>query len=191
MITPSHRITYELDAQDRIRTTGADWDRFALANGAPELASHRIRLEPLWRFVTGIEVQHLLRLLFERVRSRNTTIRLPFRCDSPSARRFMELTVRPLPAHALTVESRLLRTETRQYVPLLERSPRLRYGFLTMCSWCKRIRLVNGEWAEVERAVEVMDLFTSADLPMISHGICRSCADLTFGVVQHLEAITS
>lgn len=191
MTTPSHRITYELDAQDRIRSTGADWDRFARANGAPELASRRLLLQPLWRFVAGGEVQHLLRLLFERVRSRNTVIRLPFRCDSPSARRFMELVVRPLPGRSLAVESRLLRTEARRYIPLLERSPRLRYGFLTMCSWCKRIRLVNGEWVEVERAIEVMDLFTSADLPMISHGICRSCADLTFGMVQHLEEKTS
>ncbi|HEV2131118.1 MAG TPA: hypothetical protein VGR27_08445 [Longimicrobiaceae bacterium] len=187
MTKPSHRITYELDAQDRIRSTGADWDRFAAANGAPELDSRSILLTPLWHFVTGSEVQHLLRLLFERVRSRNTTVRLPFRCDSPSARRFMELTVRPLPAYALAVESRLLRTESRQYIPLLERSPRLRYGFLTMCSWCKRIRLVNGEWVEVERAIELMDLFAAADLPMLSHRICRSCAALTFGVMQHLE----
>ncbi len=190
MTRPSHRITYELDAQDRIRSTGADWDSFAIANGAPELASHRILLQPLWRFVAGSELQHLLRLLFERVRSRNATIRLPFRCDSPSARRFMELTVRPLPAHALALESRLLRSEPRRYVPLLERSARLRYGVLTMCSWCKRIRLARGEWVEVETAIERMDLFSSADLPMLSHGICRNCAALTVGVSEHLEEIT-
>lgn len=187
MTRPSHRVTYELDAQDRIRSTGADWDRFAVGNGAPELATQNILLEPLWRFVAGREVQHLLGLLFERVRSRNRAIRLPFRCDSPSERRFMELTICPLPAHSLAVESRLLRTEARRYVPLLERSLRLRYGRLTMCSWCNRIRLVDGNWAEVERAIELMDLFAAADLPMLSQGICRSCVALAFGVVQHLE----
>lgn len=187
MTQPSHRTTYELDAHDRIRSTGADWDRFAVANGAPELASRSVLRMPLWRFVTGSEVQHLLRLLFARVRSRNTTVRLPFRCDSPSARRLLQLTVRPLPDQGLAIESRLLRAEPRRYVPLLERSARLRYGSLSICSWCNRIRLVSGEWVEVEKAVELMDLFAAADLPMLSHGICRSCAALTFGVVQQLE----
>jgi hypothetical protein len=188
MPEPMQRILYRLDAADRIEATGGEWERFARANGAPDLDPEVVLNRRLWEFVAGEEVRELLRLVFVRARATGGTVRLPFRCDSPSERRFMELLVHPLPASGLEVESRVLRAEPRAYVPLLERSSRLRYGTISICSWCLKIRLLGGAWVEVEEAVEAMDLFSSADLPNLSHGICRPCAELVFQGIGETRA---
>jgi hypothetical protein len=183
MDEPTLRVLYQLDASDRIRATGGDWDRFALANGAADLGADAVLRHPLWKFVAGEEVRELLRMIFARARFTGRAIRVPFRCDSPAERRFMELEVRPLPEAALEIESRLVRSEPRRYVPLMERSARLRHGMVSICSWCLRFRMATGQWVEVEEAVGAMGLFASTDLPTLSHGICRSCAEQVFGTL--------
>lgn len=44
-----------------------------------------------------------------------------------------------------------------------------------MCSWCKKVAL-GGQWHEVEDAVRTLNLFSSHELPRISHGMCPTCA---------------
>jgi hypothetical protein len=175
-------IFYDLDEKNRIAATGGDWNRFALENGAPELAESSLTGQPIWRYVEGDEVRFLFQVLLDRARQRGNAVGVPFRCDSPSQRRFMTMNVRALPDGLVRVETVLDRVEPRQYIPLLERSPRLLYGMLSMCSWCKRIRLFNRQWVEVEEALQRLNLFTSDDLPALTHGICLECADRTFQV---------
>jgi hypothetical protein len=172
-------LGYRLDAHDRVRAITGPWDRVAAENSAPELLSSHVVDQPLWRFIAGDDVRGLLHLLFARARSSGATLQLPFRCDSPRERRFMELRVQPMPRSELLVESVLLRTEPRSYMPLLERSAHLLYGTLTICSWCRRVRLFDQEWVDLEEAVARMNLFASAELPALREGICRACIEQT------------
>jgi hypothetical protein len=187
METGNTPVTYDLDDRDRILATGGEWDRFAIANAAPELATRSVIGHPLWRFVEGEEVRHLLRLLLDQVRERNRSVSVPFRCDAPALRRFMSMSIHPLEGGVLRVESVVLRTEPRAYMPLLERSHRLLYGMLSICSWCKRVRLFNREWVEIEQCVGRLNLFGSTDLPHLSHGICLPCAERAFQIVHSHE----
>jgi hypothetical protein len=182
------RVTYDLDERYRIVATGGEWDRFANENAALELVTPGVLGQPLWRFIQGGEVRHLLQLLLEHAQERGSIRNVPFRCDAPALRRFMSMNVYTLPDGGLRVESVLLRAEPRTFVPLLERSPRLLYGMLSICSWCKRVRLFNREWVEVEEAIEQLNLFSSVDLPQLSHGICMQCAQRTFRIIQFDEA---
>jgi hypothetical protein len=175
------RLTYRIDAQDRIVAIDGPWDSMAAANSAPELRSATVICQPLWRYVAGDDFRHVLEMLFHRVRGTGEGVEVPFRCDSPAERRFMELSVRPLPEGALEISTALVRAEPRAYMPLLERSSRLLFGTLRICSWCKRICLFNREWVEVEEAARRMKFFQAADLPNLSHGICSDCAARDFG----------
>lgn len=42
-------------------------------------------------------------------------------------------------------------------------------AFLTMCAWCRRIR-INSEWVHIEEYVKIKDKLRT------THGICQDCA---------------
>jgi hypothetical protein len=169
---------YRLDELDRIRWVGGAWSDFARANGAPELAEADILGRRVWTFVAGIETRHLYELMFEAVRRGRGAVVVPFRCDAPQLRRFMELEIRSLPGAALELTASLLREEARAPEPLLDaRAPRTS-EVLSICSVCKRLRVAHDRWLAVEDAVRVLDLFGRVELPGLSHGVCPDCASL-------------
>jgi hypothetical protein len=86
----------------------------------------------------------------------------------------MELEVSPGPDGHVRFQGRTVREEKRQPVPLLDSSINRDDDFLKVCSWCKRVQ-AEGEWLEVELAVEGLELFNRQSLPQISHGICEDC----------------
>ncbi len=114
-------------------------------------------------------------LMFGRAREKNQEIRLPFRCDSPDLRRFMELSIQPIGDGALNLAGEILRRESRPYAVVLDsNAPRGNY-LLQICSWCKKLHLSNKGWVEAETAVSELGLFTSTEIPELTHGICPSC----------------
>jgi hypothetical protein len=48
---------------------------------------------------------------------------------------------------------------------------------MRMCSWCKRVRLPDGEWVEVERAIDMLGVFADTPVSGVTHGICVSCEE--------------
>lgn len=165
---------YELDAADRILRVDAAWLRFAWDNEAAELTAARVVGRSIWEFVSGGETRHLYRMLFDAART-GRPLRIPFRCDAPDRRRYMELQIEPTEAQGLRLTGRLLREELRPPVALLEADRPREGGFVVICSWCKRIRTEPGAWEEVEEAVRKLGLFDEAALPGLSHGICADC----------------
>jgi len=149
------------------------WEAFARANDAPDLSPARVVGSSLWDWVSGAEVQHVYRALFTRLRTQPRTLRVPFRCDSPALRRFMELALSAMPDGGVRCEARLLRAEQRTPVPLLEAGLERGEAFLAMCSWCKRARS-DGAWLELEQAIAAFDLLDDAP-PWLTHTICDAC----------------
>lgn len=165
---------YELDSEDRIRSVGGAWTSFARANGAEHL-EHGILGTPIWDWIAGMDVRHLYRLLFTRVRGTHASVRLPFRCDSPDVRRFMELEVTSLPDDGLLCNARLERSERRPQVSLLEPRAVRSEDLLAICSWCKRVRVSHVCWLEIEDALCALQLLQGAP-PAITHTVCPGCA---------------
>jgi len=168
-------VGYRIDSEDRILFVSHNWLEFANRNGAPNLNGDIVIGRSLWDFVAGKETRYLSSLLFATARANQRTVSFSFRCDSPTCRRYARLSVAPLPYNGLEVSSETIREDIRPYIALLD--PRVsRSGeFLTICSWCKRILLAGGEWAEVEVAVSRLDLFGMSLLPQLSHGVCGEC----------------
>ena len=169
-------IRYRIDADDIVTAVDASWISYAEQNGAPELTESNVLGKPIWSFLANSEVGHLYDLMFAAVRSGGKELVVPFRCDSPTSRRYMELAVTPLDNGCLEVVSTLKKEEIRPHVDLLSSTERDPDRLLTICSWCKKVHLEQGVWVEVEIAVRELALFESSLLPGLTHGLCPECA---------------
>ena len=43
---------------------------------------------------------------------------------------------------------------------------------------CKKVKIKDTNWQEVEEAVNYLKLFEKNKLPMLTHGICPNCKEL-------------
>jgi hypothetical protein len=165
-------LSYQIDGHDDITSVGDSWAAFAVSNGAPHLAAHVVG-RSLWEFVSDATTRRVYRDLLVRVRG-GRTVTFSYRCDSPSLRRFMQMTMTPRAHKGVGFDSLTLRTESR-VPPLLAATPIGQSGtLLTACGWCNRMA-VGDDWVEVESAVERLGLFGSSRLPAITHGMCPRC----------------
>lgn len=174
--SPDRRLfVWEIDHRDHLISVNDNWLAFARENEAPGLSREFVLERPLWDFISGHETSHLYKLIFEKTRAQGSTITLPFRCDSPDRRRFMEMVILPLPDDAIRFASRLLKQEFRDLLKILDSSTERSEEFLRICSWCKKIYLPTHGWRELEEAIRVLDLFGEEKLPQLTHGICDVC----------------
>ena len=175
---PERVFIYQVDADDRITNVSNAWLHFATENGVTSLGRDDVVGRRLWEFIGDLETRHLYGLIFERVRATQASRLIPFRCDSPDCRRFMELEIAAAPDGRLDLAGRLLRKEARSRVDLLDPSHERSGDLLSICGWCKRVETTvdDGEWCEVEDAVARLGLFDSPRLPQLSHVTCPECA---------------
>lgn len=167
--------TYELDDNLRIVAVDAAWSGFAIANAAPELAPPPGPLgQPVLSYVADRTTALLYEELFSKVRRTGGRLMVPFRCDSPSLRRFLELRIEPRRPTGLRLHSRVLRVEERPEVLLLDRREPRDGELLRMCSFCKSVE-AQGRWRHVEEAIAALRLFERDVLPSITHSVCPSC----------------
>jgi hypothetical protein len=167
-------VVYWVDDRDRLVRVNDGWDAFARENDAPELTLDRVIDQPLWAFIGDEATRHLYAQLLLRVR-RGVTARFSLRCDSPTARRRLQMVVSPADLGAVRFESVVTASEPRPDQRLLRRDLPRGPGLLTVCSWCKRVSLPEG-WAEVEDAVARLAVFDVDRPPALTHGICPPCA---------------
>jgi len=169
-------FTYRIDNTDTIVSVSDNWYTFAESN-----AWHgRWRLEDvlghsLWDFIQDAGTKHLYRELFRRVRGGSGFRPIPFRCDSPDERRFLELFIEALPDHHITITSTIVRTELRSPVRLLEAGTPRSADFLTICSMCKKIKVSPQHWADIEEGLAQLRLFEADEMPQLTHGLCLGC----------------
>jgi len=172
---PAHEpVEYHLDADDRFVWVNDAWRFFADANDAP-LETREPVGRPIWDFVTNPETRELYAAMFAKVRRWDRPIAVDFRCDAPSCRRAMTLTMsrRGRSGLALRVETQAV--DPREPVALLDVRAARSARVLTMCGWCKQVMLDEQRWVEVEAAVHELSLFRAPALPAITHGICPAC----------------
>lgn len=170
-----HCITYHLDRHDRIVYIGDGWQAFADENKAGELTRERVVGRSMYDFISNKESRHLYELIVQRCREQRLTMNIPFRCDAPDKRRFLNLEISPLADGGLAFVSCIKREEPRSPVALLDREADRSDELIVICSWCKQVRLDENRWVPVEEAVAQLGLFNARLLPRLSHGMCETC----------------
>lgn len=166
-------IEYELDGEDRILRVAGGWDAFARANDGQTLAGTAVLGHSFWAYISGFEIQAILKQLFVRVRASGRKWSFPFRCDAPGFRRFLIMELEPGADGHLSITNRLVKEEEREPVPLLDRRSQRSREQLRMCSWCNRFAMAG--WVFAEEVVVGLDLFSEPMVPAITHGICPAC----------------
>jgi hypothetical protein len=167
-------FSYSIDDHDRIVACNDDWFAFARENEGAQLTRATTRNRPIWNFIDDPETRHLYRLIFSRVRS-GKTIHVYMRCDSPTARRKVELRIAPLPDRGVSFESQITHEEPRDYVALLDVTRERAADILSICSWCKKVQVPGQGWFEVEEALARLELTDESHLPQLANIVCYDC----------------
>ena len=166
---------YCIDADDRIESLDMNWTTFACENGAPELKGDAVLGCSLWAFVQGGEIEELYRAVFERVRSLDVSIMLPFRCDSPDLRRYMRPVVQRRRGASLQFDAVTIREQPQLHVNLLEPAGVRSDLSLSICGHCKRVLVSGEEWIEPEDTALRLQLLESEDVPRLDHRVRPDC----------------
>ena len=165
---------YWIDRSDAITRVSDQWLRFAQENEAPELTTPRVLRQPIWRFIVGADLQRVYRELFRSLRSHRAELIIPFRCDSPTVVRHMELTLRSLGNGVIELEGRLLRQQTREPVDVFSRRARRSNESISICSLCRRF-LWENDWIDVGVMIVRRRLFTTEPIPRLDETVCPDC----------------
>jgi hypothetical protein len=177
---------YCIDDSDIIVSFSSNWTSFGRANkwGGKTSPENVVGIS-LWDFIQGKETQHLYKELFRRVRSGMSIGPIPFRCDSPQERRFLNLILSPFPNGQVAIISKILRTESREPIRLLDKDAPRTSNFIKICSMCKKILTHRNEWVEIEEGLRQLRIFEYKKMPNLTHGLCTFCynsiiSDLNF-----------
>jgi len=184
-------VAYRIDQSDNFVAVNEAWCAFASANDGERLLPPAILGTVLWHWIGDATTRELYRSALKRVRAGTGTVRFSFRCDSPSARRLLQMQIAGAPDGAVDFETKALVIQPRSSVLLLSAHAPRSAALLTMCSWCARIPDGTGRWLEVEDAIEALRLFETHTVPQLTHGICPSCAASMEAVIDDSESAAS
>jgi hypothetical protein len=172
----SRLCIYRIDAADYIRYVNPAWVQFAGDNHGKHLID-QVLGTPLWRHIGGPEVRGIYRVFLQCLRQGQPTIQFPFRCDSPTMRRTMEMELTALPNDGIEFRCRLVREKPRSTVRLLDPASSRSDKRVVLCAWCKRVH-DRGEWLELEEAVQTWSLFDGPHSPYMDNDICPNCREM-------------
>ena len=168
-------LTYHLNSRLRINYVCDKWQLFASENNAGYLDNESVLNKPLSEFIVDRKSLHLYEMLIARVKKEQRSVKFPFRCDSPEKRRYMEMEIYSVDDGSVGFKSCIIAEEPREPVQLLETEVDRSEEIVTICSWCKKIKVAEDLWDEVENAIKKLELFAMTLLPQLSHGMCPVC----------------
>lgn len=183
-------IAMILDQDLRITRIGVpNWQNF-LDNNPPQTAavrhhSHENVLDrPVTQFIAGEDVRSTFAELFGSVLGgARPVVRVDYRCDEPTQRRDMRLTVSPISTDGevrhLLYQSVMLSIQQRPAIPLFGApvAHEKAEDILTLCAICARVAWPIGAPSGTREWIEPTEYYRrdGAEVTLISHGFCEDC----------------
>lgn len=167
---------YRVDADDRLVWVDAWWLAFAAENGAAELTETAVLGRRLWDYVADDTTSALYHQIHDRVRQSGGPIVLSCRCDSPTLRRQMRLSLTRCEAGQIDYESVLLKAEPVAYLAALDPRADRSKEVLILCSCCKQVLVESTGWLALEEAAARLRLFDQPSGPRLRYAVCPACA---------------
>lgn len=169
-------VVYRLDAADCIVAVNAQWEPFARANDAPELTAANVLEQPLWEFVRERSLVLLYRQALAQVRTTRQTFSFPYRCDSPTLQRQMQMTLTALPDGGVEFCSEL-RHSAPLPAPLIVRAAFAGRHTVPCCSLCRQL-YINGAWTDVGQALTSGQVLAQERPLLVVYRVCDDCRRL-------------
>jgi hypothetical protein len=161
-----------VNRDDIIIAVGHGWDAAASIGAADALLADAVIGRSLYDYVCGDDTSMFVRVMISGARQRLQPTVRPYRCDSPTHRRWMEMEMVPRPNGDVAITHRILKTE-----PMPQRvAPLAGHGKLLpkRCSICNRLRLA-GEWHEPDTRAVATHIATAGERFGVIYGICPTC----------------
>lgn len=171
--TPVFR--YRVNAKDAFVFVNQAFMDFARQNDAPEFSTRDLYSRSIWDYIRDPSIAEVYRVLMERARRELNVIQFPFRCDAPDLIRFMEMRIMPLGLDMLEFQTQILRQEPRPFRTLISRGAYRSAEILPICSWCKRVRVEDEIWLELDEALLRTAMLDVEPLPTLDHITCTAC----------------
>lgn len=165
-------FVFRLGPSDEVVFVNEDWLALVRETSAPDLVESAVLGRPFRLFLPEPEMAELYELVFRSVRRTGQGVRFPHAFDSRSERRLMEMEVLPLEGGYLECRMRTVLVESRPAPDAAGAAAEKE--ILTLCAWCKKVRLPEGTWVEPEDAAQRLEFFLLR-APELSHGICPKC----------------
>jgi hypothetical protein len=128
--------------------------------------------------ITGQETQEFTADLLEKVRVLARPLRIPYRCDALSAKRFCQMVLTPQDAGAIAIAHILIKEEPLPIRLRFEASPATDS---VRCSMCNQVRH-NDVWREPEVAFAA-NLLRREHANIVIYKICPGCRRNALGFV--------
>ena len=173
---PVNSLSYTISAADTIVAVSGHWDEFALQNEGENIVASQVIGKKLEQFIHGDETLMFVRAMIMSARVLQRPVLRPYRCDSPSLKRFMEMTVQPLAQGAVEVSHRALRSEPiTPPVRIVAAPVGAGMAFTKRCSVCNRVKAQN-VWSEFDAAVQAQRSLLQDAMPLrVIYGVCPDC----------------
>ena len=166
---------YYVDASDVIVSVDEWWLAFAKENNATELDETYVVGRQAREFIADEPTRSLYKEINAYVRMHDASVTVPFRCDSPTLERYMQLTISKCANHLLLYESVLVRTVPQSRLRILDSSLKRSNAFLTMCSFCKRSLIEPAGWLDLQDISLKLRLFEKQTVPGLRYTVCPKC----------------
>ncbi|MFG0262464.1 MAG: hypothetical protein ACF788_08750 [Novipirellula sp. JB048] len=176
MMSTQPIFRYSVDINDVIVEVDDWWLAFARENNAAQLNEATVVGKSLWTFIADEPTRTLYRELHHRVRATRHPITIPFRCDSSTLKRYMQLTIHSGVDRRLCYQCRLIRTQSQRCLSAYEPSKPRTKAFLTMCSFCKRSLIEPSGWLEMENIAIKLRMYETQTVPGLHYTVCPECA---------------
>ncbi len=175
--TPQETVIVQVDKDNIITRLSSGWDQ-AAADGqaADSLAQNKVIGLPLRHFITSDTTRMYVESCLKLCRLRQQVLYRPYRCDSPTHKRFLELQLTPLAEQAVEMKHFLLKEEPFERPVSIEDITNAEItpaGTYVRCSFCNRLKSMKNEhWTLPEQVA----LQPSQALRVI-HSVCPDCKD--------------
>ncbi|MDX2185580.1 MAG: hypothetical protein SFV32_01505 [Opitutaceae bacterium] len=174
-------LEYTLDHELRLLRYHTEGDQTYL---------HSLLGKPVLSVVKNVTLHTLLEVLFQKVVRTGRKVEASYRCDTPTMKRYCTMVVHRVGSgsdRGVQVNNYMDQIENRPYQPLLDWKLPAGDRFVSLCSWCKRMRDSSGAWVEIDDAVRDLRLMQEGPIPQITHGMCERCYDYLMGKIRELE----
>jgi hypothetical protein len=169
-------LAYQIDAQDIVVAVNEAWSASAHAHGRQDLAPHRVLGQSLWQCIRAPAVRAWYAPLLDRLRAVQGAAVIPFWYEGPDGKNCLQLSLTAGADHAVAFVARTVRMAGWGPGALYTLEGRRAPEWLTICSWCTRIRRAEGLWVAVDQAVGQPAMWQEEPWPQLTHGVCPTCA---------------
>lgn len=169
---------YAVNRDDVLIWVSKSWRAFARENDAPELADRSLRGVSLWVFIGDRETRGYYQRLHDGVRESKLPVTISSRCDSPTLRRDLRISLRPMRNGGILYESLVASVNVVPELALLSRNVRRSRQRLTLCSNCKKALIEPLGWLDLAAAGEHLPLYEKGFAPRLAYSMCPGCLAL-------------